>query len=278
LARNMTPAEKQSFRVLFPNLDVDRVVVTGEVSAAYNCIALTVGFTDRWLWPGSSIAHFDTFYHNFGYVRSGNGTIATWGRSLSNITHGCVSGPRHGPRWESKCGGDLQIQHGLQELIGSHYGRIVAFYRKRHSVQTSNAPTLEDSMKEQILKPTLTTAQKNALRQERSQFPAELRAAFDTAFDAWKSTWFSGGLAISSDPGSRAVGKEFDTLIAMGPAVLPLVVEKLVDPESFMALQLYDAIQPDEHLIVQYGPEDERILEGEQGRARRVIQAWLTNR
>jgi hypothetical protein len=104
------------------------------------------------------------------------------------------------------------------------------------------------------------------------------RVLLDTAYEAWKSTWFSGGLAISSDPGSRAVGKEFDALIAMGSAILPLVVEKLADPESFLALQLYDAIQPDEHLIVQYGPEDERILEGEQGRARRVIQAWLTNR
>jgi hypothetical protein len=64
----------------------------------------------------------------------------------------------------------------------------------------------------------------------------------------------------------------------MGPAILPLVVEKLADPENFLALQLYDAIQPDEHLIVQYGPEDERIVEGEQGRARRVVQTWLTNR
>ena len=44
-----------------------------------------------------------------------------------------------------------------------------------------------------------------------------------------------------------------------------------------MALQLYDAIQPSERLLVQYGPDDERILEGEQGRARRVVQAWFAN-
>jgi hypothetical protein len=133
-------------------------------------------------------------------------------------------------------------------------------------------------MKEEVSKSLLTAAQKKVLREGRSKAPADLRAAFDTAFDAWKSTWFSGGLAMSSDPRTRAVGKEFDTLIAMGPAILPLVVEKLADPENFMALQLYDAIQPNEHLIVQYGPEDERILEGEQGRARRVVQARLTNR
>jgi hypothetical protein len=39
MARSMTAAEKQRFRGYFPNLDVNRVVVTGEVSAVYNCIA-----------------------------------------------------------------------------------------------------------------------------------------------------------------------------------------------------------------------------------------------
>jgi hypothetical protein len=133
-------------------------------------------------------------------------------------------------------------------------------------------------MKEEVSKSPLTAAQKRTLREERSKVTADLRAAFDNAFDAWKSLWFSEGLAMSSDPGARAVGKEFDALIARGPAILPLVVEKLAAPENFLALQLYDAIQPDEHLIVQYGPEDERILEGEQGRGRRVVQTWLTNR
>ena len=67
-------------------------------------------------------------------------------------------------------------------------------------------------------------------------------------------------------------------MVQLGPEILPLVAEALADPENFLALQIYDAIQPEERLIVQYGPDDERILEGEQGRARRVVQAWLTNR
>jgi hypothetical protein len=133
-------------------------------------------------------------------------------------------------------------------------------------------------MKEKGSKPSLTTAQKKALREQRSGVPAALRAAFDAAFNNWKETWFTGGLAVSSDPHTRTVGKEFDALIALGPPILPLVVEKLVDPENFLALQLYDAIQPDQRLVVQYGPDDERILEGEQGRACRVIRSWLTNR
>jgi hypothetical protein len=41
---------------------------------------------------------------------------------------------------------------------------------------------------------------------------------------------------------------------------------------------LYDAVQPDLNLLVQFEPDDERIVEGEQGRARRVVQAWCANR
>jgi len=133
-------------------------------------------------------------------------------------------------------------------------------------------------MKERSSKSFLTATQKKILREQRTRVPAELKAAFDAAFSAWQETWFRGGLAMSSDPHTRTVGKEFDALVALGPEILPLVVGALTDPDNFMALQLYDAIQPDDRLVVQYGPEDERIVEGEQGRARRAVQGWLTNR
>lgn len=140
------------------------------------------------------------------------------------------------------------------------------------------ATVVETDMKERARRSSLTSAQKMALREQRSAVPAELRTAFDVAFNAWKDTWFRGGLALSSDPHTRAVGKESDSLIALGPQILPLVVDKLADADNFLALQLYDAIQPDDRLVVQYGPEDERILEGEQRRALHVVQTWLTNR
>ncbi len=133
-------------------------------------------------------------------------------------------------------------------------------------------------MRERTSRSYLTAVQKKALSEQTGQVPERLRAAFEAAFDAWNNTWFSGGLAISSDPHSRAIGKEFDALVALGPGILPLVIEKLANPENFLALQLYDAIQPNDRLLVQFEPEDERILEGEQGRARRVVQAWFANR
>jgi hypothetical protein len=133
-------------------------------------------------------------------------------------------------------------------------------------------------MKEKMAKSYLSAAQRRTLQEECVRVPEQMRATFAQAFTAWKSGWFNGGLAISSDPHTRTVGKEFDTLIALGPAILPLVVEALADPENFLALQLYDSIQPNDQLLVQFEPDDERILEGEQGRAQRVVRAWFANR
>lgn len=278
MARPMTPAEKQRFKSYFPGLDVNRAVVAGEMSAVYNCISWTVGVTNRWLWAGNTLAQFDTFYRGFGLHRSGHGEVAAWGHSPSNMTHGCISGPGHGPRWESKCGGDLRIQHALGELTGASYGRVAAFYTRSRSLSARNESMREEAVKEKEPKSYLSAPQRKALGAEKEAVDRDLRRAFEDAFGAWKRTWFRGGLAINSDPHSRAVGKEYDALIALGPGIMPLVVEKLADPENFLVLQLYDAIQPDDKLVVHFEADDERILEGEQGRARRVVNAWFANR
>lgn len=135
----------------------------------------------------------------------------------------------------------------------------------------------EKRMKKTTSKTYLLAAEQKTLRDQIKRLPAEVRESFNAAFAAWKETWFSGGLAINSNPHTRTVGKEFDTLVALGPTILPLIIEKLAQPENFIALQLYDAMQSDERLIVQFEPEDERVLEGEQGRALRVVQTWFTN-
>ena len=71
-------------------------------------------------------------------------------------------------------------------------------------------------MKEKEPKSYLSAPQRRR-RREREAVDPELRRAFEDAFGAWKQTWFSGGLAINSNPHSRAIGKEYDALIALGP-------------------------------------------------------------
>jgi len=191
------------------------------------------------------------------------------------MTHGSIAGAGHGPRSESKCGHDLRIQHSLGEFTGSTYGRVLAFYGRGLALAALSATVLEAMMKHMTA--TVTTKERSAVKRVASEVDPETRLAFRATFAAWKKTWFEGGLAISSDPHTRAVGKEFDALVALGPKILPLVVETLVDADNFLALQLYDALQPDQHLIVQYEPDDERVLGGEQGRAAEVVKHWLAS-
>jgi hypothetical protein len=272
----MTEA-KQHLRDCFHSLDLEQAVVSGEAATAYNAVSLTVGITDRWLWPGSSLESFDCFYRNLGFVPGNDGAIALWGLSPSNLTHVSISGAGHGRRWESKCGSGCRIQHGLDELAGSGYGRVLRFYRRSSLIlEPAFAPLLANHANGKPKKP-LSATDKKMLHDQLTVLPAKLRTRFEAAFSAWKKTWFAGGLAVSANPYSRAIGKEFDALVMLGPTMLPLLIEQLANPENFLALPLYDALQTNERLAVQFGPDDERVLEGEQGRARRVVQAWSAN-
>ena len=131
LPRKLTAAEKTTFLASFPLLDVDFTIVTDEPSGIYNCISWSVGVTNVWHWPGSTLANFDSFYAQFNLVRKTKGTVAAWGFSDTNMTHGCVSGPTHGPCWESKCGSLARIQHCLNELNGPAYGHVIQYYGAR---------------------------------------------------------------------------------------------------------------------------------------------------
>ena len=275
MPRSMTAQEKVDYKRLFPGLDVNAAQVSGEATEIYNCIAWTVGITDRWIWPGNSIATFDTFYRQFGYSRSSNGPIAAWGASTTQMTHGCVTGSGHGPRWESKCGRGLRIQHGLTELEGSSYGRVLAFY----AISTADAPfskALSAAKKTRSRgSMELSKSEKAMLATAVALVPQGLRKSFKSAFEAWKKTWFEGRLAIISDPYARAAGQEFEALIALGPNALPLVVDEMVQTDSFIAVVLYDFMQSDARLVVQFEPDDPRVLLGEQARAVAAARAWL---
>lgn len=110
---------------------------------------------------------------------------------------------------------------------------------------------------------------------EVARVPSDLKARFDAAFEAWQKSWFRGRMAFNSDTRHRAAGPEFDALVALGDAILPLVVEKMHDPDNFIALVLYDRLQKDEKLRVRYAPRDPQAHEGEHARALRTARAWL---
>jgi len=133
LGRNPTPAENAKFLGWFPNLRNWKI--TAPSSGIYNCISWSVGVTNDWLWPGSTIAAFDAFYASYGWAPSASGNreyhkrkIALWA-DASGCTHG--SPETYDCDWhESKCGSAERIMHDKFQMQYGVYGNIVKYYEK----------------------------------------------------------------------------------------------------------------------------------------------------
>ncbi|MBI9075948.1 MAG: hypothetical protein JEZ02_11085 [Desulfatibacillum sp.] len=280
--RPMTASEKKEYKGYFPNLDVDRARVTDNKTSLYNCIAWTVDVDWDWLWPGPTIEQFDVFYKGYGFVRASSGPVAVWAKNgdLNQMTHGCISGEGHGPRWESKCGAGLRIQHGLNELQGVIYGQVVAYYAKSRKMRHMEKAIL---LQEELIKlkevgaMLLNDHQKKALKGLQADLPKDLAEAFETRFQAWKDTWESGYRVVLSNTGYVTECDEFVNLAAMGAEIMPLLIEKLTEPDNFRALQLYDALQKETCLKVLPGSSEEVMLKGERFRAGEVVRLFLSS-
>jgi hypothetical protein len=268
--RSMTAEEKRRFRGYFPDLDVDRAQVTAEQSGVYNCISWTVGVTNRWIWPGETLALFDKFYKGLGFVRDdANGEVAAWGFNASSMTHGSIA--VGGRWWESKCGRDLRILHEKDELVGASYGHIITRYRKARDAARSVKSRLGKGTSTMV---QLSRNQQSVLKKAVTQCPKALRKEFALRYARWlDAIQRTPRVQVSSDPAAVRHLDEFRDLVALGESIVPLIVEKLVDPGQFMAVQVYEALVSDSEKAVRRDPRD--ILEGEQGKAARTVQHWL---
>ena len=67
---------------------------------------------------------------------------------------------------------------------------------------------------------------------------------------------------------------EFLELISLGHDILPLLMEKLTDPDEFFALVAVDRLARPEIQITRE-LDDDAVLLGEQGRAIETVQRWV---
>lgn len=279
LPRKLTAAEKITFHNDFPLLDVDFTIVTGEPTGNYNCISWTVGVTNYWHWPGSTLQDFDNFYAQFGLQRKTKGFVAVWGASNNAMTHGCISGPTHGPCWESKCGSLARIQHCLNELNGPVYQHVIAYYTWKIIIVGPQFPIpLPKYLKEYMKIKRVFTKEETALIKELVKaVPADTAAEFEKKFRAFKNSWFKGSLSSASDPYARAKSAEYREMTAMGKVIIPLLVNKLMDESNFLALPAYESLAG-KRMSIPIDSRDEKVLEGEQGRAYRTVKLFLGSR
>ena len=65
-----------------------------------------------------------------------------------------------------------------------------------------------------------------------------IRQEFEARFTAWQYTWMAPHTAHLSDPSFVQYNQEFLALIELGEQIVPLLIEKLLDPENFFVLQV----------------------------------------
>ena len=267
----MTPDERTYYSFFLPNLDVNSAVVTDEATPDYNCIAWTLGFTTRKEWPGFYIEDFDNFYGLRGYVRASEGPIAAWGRDETRMTHACVSGPDHGPDWESKLGEGLRIRHRLNELESPIYGKVIAFYNKRVKFAESTE-VYEVARVTEDRDVSTGHGQKDVIRHLVEQVDDETRSEFEEKYSLWRNACRNSHIFLMSDPDSVKETKTFWDLVEMGEKIIPLVVEKMTEKSGFLIISLYEELQPDKDL---HFTDQASRFEGEQIRAKRTVARWV---
>jgi hypothetical protein len=115
----------------------------------------------------------------------------------------------------------------------------------------------------------ISVEQRARLNAEIANVPAELRSRFDELYQDWRKTRERADIAVSSSTGAVRNSEEFRALVSLGPKVLPLIVNKLLEPSEFFALQVYEAIEKP-------NLGEEYRFESEQKRAIAVARGWLS--
>jgi hypothetical protein len=281
LPRALTGPEQTQARSYWPRMAVANVVVTDEPTERYNCLAWTLGITTSWIWPWGSRpatkAEFDALYRSYGFSPATAGPIAAFGLSQVAMQHGSISGPGHGPRWESKAGNWLRIQHGLAEMEGGTvYGDVRGFYSRSNLRAAEPADARLSRMLSTQTMMTLTAEQGDLVRARAASVDRPIRDRFDAAYAEWRATWSHPLVIVSSAPIDRSQSLQFLELVALGPDIVPLLMEKLLDPTEFFALVAVDRLIPPT-LVVVRELDDDVVLQGEQGRAIETVQRWIAS-
>lgn len=100
---------------------------------------------------------------------------------------------------------------------------------------------------------------------------------FENLFSKWKQKWFTGEIAFSSDTNDNKKLREYAPLKKMGGDIIPLVAEKILAPDNFVALALFDELQETRRFSFMRKKAAVDITEGEAARAKKAVKDWLAD-
>lgn len=283
--RRMTANEAKRARQLYPQIDTDNVWVIGEATPQYNCLAWTVGIVDSWLWPwpnssNVSIEQFSVLYDTYGFTPTvGNPSIAGYGHNRLNMTHGSVYLTINmndiGSTWTSKRGENILITHTRGGLAGpgSFYGDVQQYYKQ--SLANAPEPPLAEALSRRPRMYALSEQELTVIKEKVDAVDELLKERFDQVYAAWQRTWQDPRIAESSNPADRTHSQQFIDLVALGPDTIPLLMQKLQDPEQFFALQVVERMLLSD-IVFRPRMGDIAVLGGEQLRAHETIRRWVS--
>lgn len=136
------------FEQAFPNLIPGEYRPTSPVDPNYNCIAWAAGDTGRWWWPDSAgvgywppgapreetIDAFRAAFATLGYTPTSDPSLEPDTDKVAIFATSSV--PAHAARqlpsgkWTSKLGQAEDIEHLLNGLAGTIYGRVVLILKR----------------------------------------------------------------------------------------------------------------------------------------------------
>jgi len=305
LPRKPTTSEMSGLQATFPNITPSSVLVFGEANPGYNCIAWSLGISYTWVNPPSPLSVFQVLYnqaansvHSAGAPRLSwqansnwktqpavfpSATIDGWGTSTTAMTHGSrlmQSADFPAAVWTSKLGQSLLITHNRQAFSGATiYGNILTSFSRAAPLPPTLVADLKERHDQIMAEEFFTEDHRNALDEAVDKIDDSKKAQFEALYAKWLAA-IDEKLAFSSDTRDGARLPEFAALVALGDGILPLVVEKLCESPltEFRLAVLYDALQPEPALRIQYGADDPNQFEGEPARALRSAKLWLGSR
>lgn len=215
----------------FPQLNRSSTYITGGQTMHYNCIAYSLGFTDRWINPPERKTDFIGLYNTFGYIecdkRSLEKCIDLYMMRNQNGelvgTHGAKYNSNDST-WESKLGMGYRIEHAREDLAGtgSIYGNIEVTLKSNYVTRG-------------MLRKSLSHTQKKTVCELAENIPQDQMILLEKAFETWKKTWWSGKYLYSSNTRDFANGKEYDSLMKM-KNIETFIMMKLCEEDNFPAL------------------------------------------
>lgn len=284
--RPMTDDEKQDFKSWFPNLDVEKATVSAEATPQYNCISWTTGNTESWDWPPmmypdmSPQGAFAQYYTERGFAPISDDQAAQIGHDRELVaywedpngpTHGSVSGPSHGERWESKCGQAARIQHGRDELVSNVYGQIRGYWLK---TTEGNRPVRE-------IPDEVRTRLDMKLAARLINVDPKVVATFEQGYKDWQQTRKSPQVAMSSNPKDYLQGPGYQKMLSLGKEALPLWIHKMSQGDFFCQYAVQELTKPEEGAFQIKGPQPQPELKpaevrvSEQDKANQIMVQWL---